>query len=120
MDKRGLKRFRVRFPIGLVGDVLDGKGELLDLSTGGCRIQGGSYLKSVPYLGLILHVPHIPMPVKVELAAVRWVSGAECGMEFIRVNSHQQEHLRQLIRLLEMVPTAGQCGRGTDPALQGA
>lgn len=103
-ENRNLKRVRVQFPVGIVGDLLDGKGEIINLSPGGCRLKGDKSLKESPYLRLLLHSPSDPAPIKIELAVVRWVSGEEFGIQFIRVHADHQKRLRRLLKLLEMQP----------------
>lgn len=117
-EKRNLKRVRVQFPVGIVGDLLDGKGEVLDLSSGGCRVRGDKSLKASPYLHLLLHPPNDASPIKVELAIIRWVSGEEYGLQFIRMNADHQSRLRQLLNLLEMGPGMDRSTPGCGPAFQ--
>lgn len=119
-ENRDLKRVRVQFPIGIIGDLLDGKGEVLNLSTGGCRVRGDNSLKQSPYLRLLLHPPNGASPIKVELAVVRWVSGEEYGLQFIRMNADHQTRLRQFLRLLEMGPVMDHGTSGGAPAFQPA
>lgn len=108
MEQRLLKRFHTEFSVGFLGDLLDGKGQLLDLSTGGCRVQGGGPIKTSLYLHLFLHPPRAHNPVKVELAAVRWTSGTEFGVEFIRVSPDQQQRLQELLKVIELRPGSAQ------------
>ena len=103
-EHRGLKRIRVQLPVGVVGDLLDATAEVLNLSTGGCRLRGDRSLKDSPYLRLLLYSPEDNVPIKVELAIIRWVSDDEFGIEFIRMHAEQQQRLRQLLRLVELTP----------------
>lgn len=119
-ENRDLKRIRVQFPVGIIGDLLDGKGEVLNLSTGGCRVRGDNSLKASPYLRLLLHPPNDTSPIKVELAVIRWVCGEEYGLQFIRMNADHQARLRQLLRLLEMGPAVDHSTAGDTPAFQSA
>ncbi len=119
-ENRNLNRIRVQFPVGIVGDLLDGKGQLVNLSPGGCRIKGDQSLKDSAYLRLMLYAPNDPTPIKIELAIIRWVSGDEFGIEFIRVHSDHQSRLRQLLKFLEMQPGLEQRGQAALPALQPA
>jgi hypothetical protein len=43
-------------------------------------------------------------PVLIELAAVRWVSGYQCGVEFIRMAPEMTTRLRSFVALLEKTP----------------
>ena len=102
MEHRLLKRFHTELSVGFLGDLLDGQGQLRDLSTGGCRVQGSVSLPRSSYLHLFLHPPRAQHPVKVELAAVRWANGTEFGVEFIRVSPEQQKRLLELLKVIEL------------------
>ena len=104
MEQRQRKRVQVEFPADFLGDLLAGEGLVLDLSTAGCRIKGELILDGSPYLQLLLHHPRHEVPIKVELAAVRWQNEQEFGLEFIRVSASQQANLRQLLKSLDMLP----------------
>lgn len=104
-QRRQLKRVHVESPIRLVGDLMDKKGVVVDLSTGGCGIQIETCLKDVKYLGLVLSHPQSDVPIKIELAAVRWVGDQQAGFEFIRMSPVQKKRLGQLITTLEMLPS---------------
>lgn len=103
-ENRNLKRLRVEFPVRIVGDLLDGKGRLINLSVGGCRLKGDQSLRESPYLRLLLYAPNEPSPIKVELAIVRWISGDEFGLQFVRVHADHQRRLRRLLKFLELQP----------------
>lgn len=120
VENRNLNRVRAQFPVGIVGDLLDGKGQLVNLSPGGCRIKGDQSLKDSAYLRLILYAPNDPIPIKIELAIIRWVRGDEYGIEFIRVHADHQSRLRQLLKFLEMQPGREQRGQAAVPAFQPA
>lgn len=115
-ENRNLKRIRVQLPVRIVGDLLDGKGELVNLSPGGCCLKGDQSLKASPYLRLMLYAPNDSDPIKVELAIVRWVSGDEFGIQFIRVHADHQQRLRQLLKFLEMQPDLEQQAQASAPA----
>lgn len=102
--RRRLKRMRVGFPIRLVGDLMNKKGVVVDLSLGGCGIEGQEGLKDAKYLGLMLCAPGSKDPIKVELAAVRWVGDQQAGLEFVRMNPDQRNRLHELIKNMEMAP----------------
>ncbi len=106
IQKRQLKRHPTHTPIAYVWDLLDGGGQLIDLSTGGCRVRSDGTIQDPTYLRLILHPPHEQLPIKVELAAVRWAAGQEFGLEFIRMNGEHQKRLREWVNFLDMSPGA--------------
>ena len=83
-ERRQLKRMRVGFPIRLVGDLMNKKGVVVDLSLGGCGIERQEGLKDAKYLGLMLCPPGSEDPIKVELAAVRWVGDQQAvGVDLV-------------------------------------
>ena len=103
-ERRQLKRMRVGFPIRLVGDLMNKKGVVVDLSLGGCGIERQEGLKDAKYLGLMLCPPGSEDPIKVELAAVRWVGDQQAGLEFVRMSPDQRRRLHELIKSVERVP----------------
>ena len=102
MEHRQLQRLSVRSPVALVWDLIDGGGQVIDLTTGGCRIRHDGFLKNSTYLRLILHPPHEVFPIKVELAIVRWVTEHEVGVEFIRVHAAHKKRLGQWLKVLDL------------------
>ena len=103
MGQRRRGRVPIRFPITFEGEILDGKGEVVDLSRGGFRIHSHRGFKKPQYLRLILHPPEEDSPLKVELATVRWANGSEVGVEIIAMNAEHQKRLRSLIRFYDRV-----------------
>ncbi len=101
-DTRQVRRFDARFDVGLLGDLLDGRGRLVDLSTGGCRLRSSEGMQPNGYLHLFLRSPHAAVPVKVELASIRWANRGEFGLEFFRVHPEQQKRLRDLVNTLQI------------------
>lgn len=104
-DQRFVKRYPVQFGVELIGDLIDGKGVVLDLSTGGCALRTAVPMADAPYVRLLLHPPHEEALIKVELAAVRWTNGETFGLEFIRMNADQQKRLRDVLTVLKMAPS---------------
>lgn len=54
------------------------------------------------YLQLRLMPSHTDTPILVDLAAVRWVRGQDCGIRFLSLRPDQQEKLARLIDLLHI------------------
>ncbi len=106
-EERYPKRYSTELSVELIGDLIDGKGKVFDLSTGGCGIHTSVPIPMLdtPYLRLLLHHAHGDTLIKVELAAVRWAMDGSFGLEFIRMNAEQQKRLRELIRISELAPT---------------
>ena len=103
-EHRLLKRVSTRFDVGLLGDLLDGKGRALDLSTGGCRIESACPVRPGDRIHLLLRLTREQAPLKVEIARIRWTTEKEFGLEFIRMNPQQEKRLRQMVRMLELTP----------------
>lgn len=78
----------------------EGHGMLLDLSPEGCRIKGAPPFPAGTRLRLQLWLPGQSQPLKVELAAVRWVKRDEFGVRFITVSPDALARLTQACQLL--------------------
>jgi len=89
----------------VTGDLLDGEGTVLTIALLGCTIVCETTIQEGTYVNLWFHLPQDKMPMKVELAVVRWVDGRTMGVEFIRMHPHEQERLRWLLKFLEMAPS---------------
>ncbi len=116
MEDRQGKRVATRFEVGLLGDLVDGTGCLVDLSTTGCRLQSSEGMKPNGHIHLFLRPPHANVPVKVERAAIRWVNGQEVGLEFVRVHPEQQKRLHNLVDVLGVGPNVERIQPGTAPS----
>ncbi len=75
-----------------------GEGELLDLSLEGCRLETSMPLPVHTYLGLRIIDTEDELPILIDLAAVRWVQGQECGIQFLAVHAPHGERLRRLLQ----------------------
>lgn len=100
MEHRDLQRIPVRFPISFSGDLIDGEGEVYNLTSSGCGVRSGLHVHDRSYVHLFLHLPQLPNPMKVELAAIRWTNEKNFGLEFIRINQKQQKLLRVFLLVL--------------------
>ena len=81
---------------------------MLDLSSGGCRIE--SPIPVVPgfSLELRIYVPDLEWPIMIEAAKVQWVRGLMFGVAFFRLREAEQQRLEQLINhLMESESTDG-------------
>ena len=97
---RGETRLRVQFrglfspSVAMVG----GEGLLQDLSHYGCRMKSDTSLQPGTELELcFFYRAREAEPIRVELAMVRWVKGQEFGVKFLRLQSHEEARLRQVI-----------------------
>ena len=77
-----------------------GDGMLLDLSLQGCRIKGAPPFPCGTRLRLQLWLPDQSQPVKVELAAVRWVTDDQFGVSFLEMPPDARARFEQVFQLL--------------------
>jgi hypothetical protein len=97
-ERRATPRLRVQFRTTFSGSTkLEGMGSMLDLSTGGCRIESPVTVEPGFSLELRIHVPDLDWPLMIETASVQWVSGQIFGLAFFRITETEQERLGQLI-----------------------
>jgi hypothetical protein len=97
-DRRETPRLRVQFRTTFSGSTkLEGTGVMLDLSTGGCRIESPVTVEPGFSLELRIHVPDLDWPLMIEAASVQWVSGQIFGLAFFRITEPEQQRLGQVI-----------------------
>ena len=70
---------------------------MLDLSTGGCRIESPVTVEPGVSLELRIYAPDIEWPLMIEAANVQWVSGHTFGLAFFRITEPEQQRLGQVI-----------------------
>ena len=73
---------------------------MLDLSTGGCRIESSVSVEPGASLELRIFVPDLDWPLMIEAASVQWVSGLIFGLAFFRMTETEQQRLGQVISKL--------------------
>jgi hypothetical protein len=99
VDRRTTPRLRVQFRTTFSASTkLDGMGVMLDLSTGGCRIESPVTVEPGVSLELRIYAPDVEWPLMVEAASVQWVSGQIFGLAFFRITETEQQRLGQVIR----------------------
>jgi hypothetical protein len=108
-DRRAMPRLRVQFRTTFSGStMLEGTGVMLDLSTGGCRIESPFIMVPGFSVELRIHVPDLDWPLMIDAASVQWVSGETFGLAFSRITETEQQRLEQVIsKLTEDESTAG-------------
>jgi hypothetical protein len=98
-DRRTAPRFRVQFrTTPSVSTKMEGTGVMLDLSTGGCRIESPGTVEPGFSLKLSIYVPDLDWPLTIEAASVQWVSGQIFGLAFFRIRDAEHQRLEQVIR----------------------
>jgi hypothetical protein len=108
-DRRAMPRLRVQFRTTFsTSSKLEGTGKMLDLSTGGCRIESPVTVEPGVSLELRIYAPDLEWPLMIEAASVQWVSGQIFGLAFFQIRDTEQQRLEQVISdLMEGESTAG-------------
>ena len=97
-DRRATPRLRVQFrSTFFVSAMLEGRGVILDLSLGGCRIESPLPMTPGVTLELRIFAPDVEWPLMVEAATVQWVSGQTFGLAFFRITESERQRLGQVI-----------------------
>jgi len=97
-DRRAMPGLRVQFRTTFSGSMkLEGAGNILDLSMGGCRIESPVTVEPGASLELRIYAPDIEWPLMIEAASVQWVSGQTFGLAFFQITETEQQRLGQVI-----------------------
>ena len=78
-----------------------GGGVVTSLSKEGCAVTSEEMVPPYTFLALHLQLPEQYVPLRVEVAEVRWVSGVGFGLEFLQLRTEEQERLQRYIKTLE-------------------
>ena len=107
-DRRTTPRLRVQFHTTFsTPSILQGTGLILDLSTGGCRVESPITVEAGVSLELRISTPDIERPLIIAAASVQWVSGQTFGLAFFHITEAEQRHLGQMItELMKGEPVA--------------
>ena len=93
-----MPRLRVQFRTTFSGStMLEGTGVMLDLSTGGCRIESPFIMVPSFSVELRIHVPDLDWPLMIKAASVQWVSGQIFGLAFFQIRDTEHQRLEQVI-----------------------
>jgi hypothetical protein len=104
MKSRYGSRIAVRGKVVVAGERSFCEARVVNMSVPGCLIKCVHGLKVGDYVELRLFLPDQPAPMKVPLAAVRWVNRARAGIEFIRSSPEDQQRLTRFVRKSEPSP----------------
>jgi hypothetical protein len=97
-DRRATPRLRVQFRTTFsVASSVEGLGIMLDLSTGGCRIESPVTVEAGASLELRIYAPDLEWPLMIEAASVQWVSGQTFGLAFFRISPAEQQRLGDVL-----------------------
>ncbi len=98
VDRRATPRLRVQFRTTFSSSMnKEGMGVMLDLSSGGCRIESPVPVEPGLLLELRIYAPNVEWPLMIEAANVQWVSGQTFGLAFFRITEPEQQRLGQVI-----------------------
>ncbi len=98
VDRRATPRLRVQFRTTFSSSMnKEGMGVMLDLSSGGCRVESPVPVEPGLLLELRIYAPNVEWPLMIEAANVQWVSGLTFGLAFFRITEAEQERLGQVI-----------------------
>jgi len=107
-NRRAMPRLRVQFRTTFsTSSKLEGTGNMLDLSMGGCCIESPVTVEPGVSLELRIYAPDIEWPLMIEAASVQWVSGHTFGLAFFQIRDTEHQRLEQMISdLMEGESTA--------------
>lgn len=98
VDRRATPRLRVQFRTTFSNATKrEGTGVMLDLSSGGCRVESPVPVEPGVLLELRIYAPDVKWPLMIEAANVQWVSGQTFGLAFFRITETEQQRLGQVI-----------------------
>jgi hypothetical protein len=98
VDRRATPRLRVQFRTTFSSSTKkEGAGVMLDLSSGGCRVESPVAVELGLLLELRIYAPDVDWPLMIEAATVQWVSGQTFGLAFFRITEPEQQRLGQVI-----------------------
>jgi PilZ domain len=98
VDRRVTPRLRVQFRATLSSSTKEaGAGVILDLSSGGCRVESSVPVEPGVLLELRIYAPDVEWPLMIEAASVQWVSGQTFGLAFFRITETEQQRLGKVL-----------------------
>jgi len=87
----------MNFPISFVGENIAGAGAIFDISINGCGLATDVQLSEGSIVRLALQISNELKPITIDAAVVRYVQRGRTGVEFLRVQSGDQERLQLFI-----------------------
>jgi PilZ domain len=97
-EQRQYPRCPVEYPVRVSTDHNpSGFAMIADLSVKGCRVKSKKIVTPGELGKLLIYVPFGITPLTVSLTSVRWVSGHECGLEFILMDLDEQGCLHRCL-----------------------
>ena len=75
----------------------EGQGSILNISQGGCAVQGSRRVPEQALLRLCIQPSDWIEQIVVENASVKWARGRDFGVEFMNVEAHSRDQIQQLL-----------------------
>lgn len=100
-ERRKFPRFDIRLPVTFSGPGGAGEGSVVNLSREGCCIASDVRPSVGTYLDLRLQLPDERSPLRIESAAVRWITGEELGIQFLYMSQEVHARLDAFVDALE-------------------
>jgi hypothetical protein len=89
-EQRHYPRYHVELPARVSTDKgTSGFAMIEDLSAKGCRVKSKTPVSPGDFGKLLINVPTGITPLTVSMTSVRWVTGYECGLEFIFIDTYE-------------------------------
>jgi hypothetical protein len=96
-ERRG-RRLRLNCRLFFFGeDDFEGEATVLDLSTNGCQVTSLIPVQFGMTLRLSLFLHDQKWPLRIDESMVRWINGANFGLEFTGIRPAQRERVRAII-----------------------
>jgi hypothetical protein len=94
---RKARRVELRCILRFSSGEIEGEGTITNISTSGCRAESDINMAEGLDVQIMIQLPNQSSPVKVERAAVRWVSGNAFGLNFILFFPSERSRLHAFI-----------------------
>ena len=103
LERRKHPRVTVKYKVTMAfkGGGKEGEATLLNLSEGGCAVQGTKPIPNQAMLLLRIYPPQWNLPIVVKAAVVRWVRGLDFGVEFLNIDTEVQAEVHRLLKELQ-------------------
>jgi hypothetical protein len=98
---RKARRVELRCFLRFSSGEIEGEGTITNISTSGCRAESDINMAEGLDVQILIQLPNQSSPVKVERAAVRWVSGNAFGLNFILFFPSERSRLRTFIEKIK-------------------
>ena len=90
-----------------MGNGINSKGLILNLSTSGCRGSSEAMIRQDALLRVVIDVPPLLAPIQVDRAIIRWSRGNEFGLEFVGISFEDQQRLHGLVLAIKAAQPSG-------------